>query len=561
MRPSPAARQSAFSVYPTSRHPSAYAVSAGGFLFGITGFRASIAFPHGGTGSHGSCRASGKPATRPKVGLKDRSRRSETPVSVPDAGEISGTVSVAFCKKGCFRSAKDLVIDMKSLHIVGGRRLNGTVRISGMKNAALPILFACALNSETCVLHNVPPVRDVETTVSILTQMGVEVRYLTPTTLEVNGAGFRPCTSPDRLVSSIRASSYLMGVELALCGRTRIACTGGCRLGSRPLDYHTRAFEQMGADMTIRNYISGVAENGLHPAKIMLDTASVGATVNIMLAASRIAGEETIILNAAREPHIVDLGKFLTSCGVGITGAGTSEIHIRGVQALHGCSHIIIPDMIEAGTYMAAVAGTGGEVKLVGAIAKHLESVVSKLTEMGVSVTVSEGETKEEDSVLTVVSDGHLKGVQIKTDVYPGFPTDMHPQFAPLLAVAEGASSVTENIWSGRFNYLAELQRMGVSYVHADSSNTATFNPGQHLTAASVTATDLRGGAAMVIAALMADGVSQISDAHIIERGYDNIIGKLRALGAGISCDPDDEEDGSLGIQAKSALSLISAMP
>ena len=504
---------------------------------------------------------------------------------------------------------------MESLHIVGGRRLNGTVHISGMKNAALPILFACALNSETCVLHNVPPVRDVETTISILTQMGVEVRYLTPTTLEVNGAGFRPCTSPDRLVESIRASSYLMGVELALCGRTRISHTGGCRLGTRPLDYHTRAFELMGTEIDVRGHITGVAENGLHAAKIMLDTASVGATVNIMLAASLIAGEETIILNAAREPHIVDLGKFLTSCGVGVTGAGTSEIHIRGVaenglhaakimldtasvgatvnimlaasliageetiilnaarephivdlgkfltscgvgvtgagtseihirgvRALHGCTHVIIPDMIEAGTYMAAVAGTGGEVKLVGAIAKHLESVVSKLTEMGVSVTVGTGESKGEDSVLTVVSDGHLKGIQLKTDVYPGFPTDMHPQFVPLLAVAEGPSSVTENIWSGRFDYLAELRKMGVSCLHADSSNTAMINPGQHLTAASVTATDLRGGAAMVIAALMADGVSRVSKAYIIERGYDNLIGKLRALGAGISCDMDEAD-------------------
>ena len=471
----------------------------------------------------------------------DADARSPTRWRLP-AEAHSGAVSATFCEKGRFRSAKDLVIDMESLHIVGGRRLNGTVHISGMKNAALPILFACALNSETCVLHNVPPVRDVETTISILTQMGVEVRYLTPTTLEVNGAGFRPCTSPDRLVESIRASSYLMGVELALCGRTRISHTGGCRLGTRPLDYHTRAFELMGTEIDVRGHITGVAENGLHAAKIMLDTASVGATVNIMLAASLIAGEETIILNAAREPHIVDLGKFLTSCGVGVTGAGTSEIHIRGVRALHGCTHVIIPDMIEAGTYMAAVAGTGGEVKLVGAIAKHLESVVSKLTEMGVSVTVGTGESKGEDSVLTVVSDGHLKGIQLKTDVYPGFPTDMHPQFVPLLAVAEGPSSVTENIWSGRFDYLAELRKMGVSCLHADSSNTAMINPGQHLTAASVTATDLRGGAAMVIAALMADGVSRVSKAYIIERGYDNLIGKLRALGAGISCDMDEAD-------------------
>ena len=333
-----------------------------------------------------------------------------------------------------------------------------------------------------------------------------------------------------------------MGVELALCGRTRISHTGGCRLGTRPLDYHTRAFELMGTEIDVRGHITLQQENGLHAAKIMLDTASVGASVIIMLAASLSAGEETIILNAAREPHIVDLGKFLTSCGVGVTGAGTSEIHIRGVRALHGCTHVIIPDMIEAGTYMAAVAGTGGEVKLVGAIAKHLESVVSKLTEMGVSVTVGTEESKGEDSVLTVVSDGHLKGIQLKTDVYPGFPTEMQQPCVPLLAVAEGPSSVTENIWSGRFDYLTELRKMGVSCLHADSSNTAMINPGQHLTAASVTATDLRGGAAMVIAALMADGVSRVSKAYIIERGYDNLIGKLRALGAGISCDMDEAD-------------------
>lgn len=445
----------------------------------------------------------------------------------------SGAVSATFCEKGRFRSAKDLVIDMESLHIVGGRRLNGTVHISGMKNAALPILFACALNSETCVLHNVPPVRDVETTISILTQMGVEVRYLTPTTLEVNGAGFRPCTSSDRLVESIRASSYLMGVELALCGRTRISHTGGCRLGTRPLDYHTRAFELMGTEIDVRGHITGVAENGLHAAKIMLDTASVGATVNIMLAASLIAGEETIILNAAREPHIVDLGKFLTSCGVGVTGAGTSEIHIRGVRALHGCTHVIIPDMIEAGTYMAAVAGTGGEVKLVGAIAKHLESVVSKLTEMGVSVTVGTGESKGEDSVLTVVSDGHLKGIQLKTDVYPGFPTDMHPQFSALLALASGTSTVTEGVFESRFKYVDELAKMNAD-ISVDGRTATIVGPAK-LTGAPVRAVDLRGGAALVIAGLAAEGTTEICNVELIERGYDNIVGKLRGIGADIS--------------------------
>lgn len=429
------------------------------------------------------------------------------------------------------------MIHMEKLHIVGGRRLCGTVHISGMKNAALPILFACALNRETCTLQNVPPVKDVETTVRILADMGVDIRYLTPTTLEINGAGFRPGTSPDELVQSIRASSYLLGVELARAGKTRIAYPGGCNFGARPLDYHTRAFEMMGAEMDSRNGMRGEAEDGLHAAKIMLDTASVGATINIMLAASLIKGGETIIGNAAREPHVVDLARFLTACGATVTGAGTSEIHVHGVEHLHGCTHRIIPDMIEAGTYMAAVAGTGGCVTLMGAVSKHLESVISKLTEMGVEVR----EDDENGTVLTVTSDGVLRGVQIKTDVYPGFPTDMHPQFAPLLAIADGKSTVTENIWSRRFDYLAELGKMGVSYSYVESSNVATFFPIPHsaddepmLTGATVTATDLRGGAAMVIAALMASGESEVCRADIIDRGYDDLIGKLRRLGADI---------------------------
>ena len=424
------------------------------------------------------------------------------------------------------------IYTMEKLRIRGGRRLAGTLPISGMKNSALPILFACALNNETCILQNVPAVRDVTTTIEILRRMGVVINYRTPTTLEINGAGFRPCTSPDELVTAIRASSYLMGVELARCGKTDIAYPGGCKFGSRPLDYHTKAFEIMGAEMSTRTRMTGEAEDGLHEGKIMLDTPSVGATINIMLAASRIAGGCTTINNAAREPHVVDLALFLNACGVTVKGAGTSEIKVYGTENLHGCTHKIIPDMIEAGTYMVAVAACGGCVTLTNAVSKHLEAVSSKLTEMGVSVTES-----EDGESITVRSEGAaaLRSVQIKTDYYPGFPTDMHPQFAALLCASEGISTVTENIWARRFAYLKELSKTGISFSHSELGSTATFFGGQQLLPAEMDATDLRGGAAMVIAGLMADGESYITTPEYIDRGYDDLIGKLSRIGADIA--------------------------
>ncbi len=413
---------------------------------------------------------------------------------------------------------------MEKLYITGGRRLGGTITISGMKNAALPILFACALNDETCVLHNIPRVSDVETTLEILSAMGCAVNRLGPTTVELTCAGFRAGTSPDKAVDRIRASSYLMGVELGREGKTRIAHPGGCSFGSaRPLNYHTRAFEIMGAEMEVsgRGYC-GEAPYGLHEGKIVLDEPSVGATVNIILAAVLTKGETTIV-NAAREPHIVDLAKFLVMCGAHISGAGTSNIRIDGVSKLHGCTYSIAPDMIEAGTYMCAVAGTGGCVTLEGVQPTHLESIISKLTEMGVHVT--EGET-----TVTVSSDGILHGTQITTAGYPGFPTDMQPQFGALMCVAQGVSTINEKMWANRFIYLDELSRMGITVNR--SNTTAWFPGGQRLMGSSVTATDLRGGAAMVIAGLLADGVTEISSPEYIDRGYDDLIGKLRALGA-----------------------------
>ena len=413
---------------------------------------------------------------------------------------------------------------MDTLLIKGGRRLNGTIAISGMKNAALPILFACALTSEPCILHNIPEVSDVDTTLQILAASGCSVTRLSPTSVEINGAGFRAGASPAAAVSTIRASSYLMGVELGRCGFTKIAFPGGCKFGvARPLDYHTRAFEIMGAEMEVSGQgFYGEAPDGLREGKIILDMASVGATVNIILAAVLTHGT-TIIGNAAREPHIVDLANFLNNCGARIIGAGTSEIRIDGVSKLHGCHYTVIPDMIEAGTYMCAVAGTGGRVTLTNVIPKHLESIISKLTEMG--VTIEEGE-----DTITVISSGRLKGATITTAVYPGFPTDMQPQFGALLCVAQGMSIINEKIWDNRFAYLDEIIHMGVTVTR--SGNTAWFPGGQKLQGSSVAATDLRGGAAMVIAGLRADGVTEITNPHYIDRGYDDLIGKLRTLGA-----------------------------
>ncbi len=415
---------------------------------------------------------------------------------------------------------------MEKLFVTGGRRLGGTITISGMKNAALPILYACVLNRETCIIQNLPNVSDVNTTLDILSAMGCSVSHLSPTTVEINAAGFRAGTSPDGLVGKIRASSYLMGAELGRTGHTRIAYPGGCKFGTaRPLNYHTRAFEIMGAEMEISGQgFTGEAPYGMHEGKIVLDMASVGATVNIILAATLTPGVTTIV-NAAREPHIVDLANFLNKCGARIMGAGTPDIRIEGVSKLHGCTYSVAPDMIEAGTYMCAVAGTGGCVTLEEVTPKHLESIISKLTEMG--AIIEEGENS-----VTITSDGILRGTQITTAVYPGFPTDMQPQFGVLLCVAQGMSSINEKIWDNRFTYLDELIRMGITVTR--SNNTAWFPGGQKLMGSTVAATDLRGGAAMVIAGLMADGVTEIACPEYIDRGYDDLIGKLRSLGASI---------------------------
>ena len=426
----------------------------------------------------------------------------------------------------------------KKIVIQGGSRLYGDVMISGMKNAALPILFATIPVRGEVVLENIPPVSDITTSLEILSEMGAEVRMLTRTSVRIDTTYIKQGTAPLSLTSRLRGSTYLLGAELARFGKASAGWPGGCNFGGvRPLNLHFKGFEALGAKDSMKDgCILLDAPDGLHGNSVFFDVASVGATVNVMLAAVLAEGV-TIINNAAREPHIVDLANFLNTCGANIMGAGTSVIKIRGVKELHGCTYAIIPDMIEAGTYMVAAAATGGRVLVRSVIPKHIETVTAKLMEMGVSVV------EEDDSVL-VESTGELRSVNIRTLPYPGFPTDMHPQFAPLLCIADGISSVQENIWESRFRYIDELYKMGAFDKISLDGRTATFIGGCKLCGASVAAMDLRAGAALVIAGLAAEGKTEISGVEYIERGYYDLVNKLRTLGAHISVleVPDESE-------------------
>lgn len=411
------------------------------------------------------------------------------------------------------------------ISIHGGIPLRGEISVSGMKNAALPILFATILVKGACTLENIPPVSDIDITLQILEQMGADIHRPSPTVVRIDTANVAQGKSPYDLVKRLRASSYLLGAELGRFGKATAGWPGGCDFGNRPLDQHMKGFEALGATVTNDNgFIHLFAEKGLSGKSVYFDVVSVGATVNIILAATMAEGL-TVIDNAAREPHIVDLANFLNSCGANITGAGTSVIKIRGVSELHGCDYTIIPDMIEAGTFMVAAAATGGRVHVHSVIPKHVESITAKLCEMGVEVT------EYDDSVL-VNSTGELRNVNIKTLPYPGFPTDMHPQFAPLLCLASGISCIQESIWENRFRYVEELRKMGATAIL--DSRTVTFVGSGKLTGAPVDAMDLRAGAALVIAGLAAEGRTEISGVEYINRGYDGIVRKLRLLGADI---------------------------
>ena len=420
--------------------------------------------------------------------------------------------------------------------VQGGTKLSGSVTISGAKNAAVAILPATLLVSGPCRIENVPDISDVRLLLEILRDMGAEIRRYGRNTLEIDCTRARNATAPIELVRRIRASYYLIGAELGRFGHAHVAMPGGCNFGVRPIDQHIKGFEAMGAMVEqAGGYVCADApKGGLRGGHVYLDIVSVGATMNILLAAVLCSGM-TIIENCAKEPHIVDLANFLNAMGAQISGAGTDVIKVRGVKALHGGCYSIIPDQIEAGTYMAAAAAVGGDVLIENVIPKHLDCITAKLREIGADIT-------EYDDAIRVESAYRLHRANVKTMPYPGFPTDMQPQMTTLLAMASGTSMVTESIFDTRFKYVDELRRMGAD-ITVDS-RVAVVRGVDHLTGAPVKASDLRAGAALIIAGLAAQGITEIEDIHHIERGYENMEIKLRELGADIvkRYYPDDEK-------------------
>ena len=415
--------------------------------------------------------------------------------------------------------------ELEKYRIKGGVRLSGAVDISGAKNAVVAILPAVILSDEPCRIENIPHISDVTTSLKILEKLGAKVEYLDPHTVEIDPRSVDKIEVDHALAKSMRASYYFIGALLGKTGSARVPMPGGCWFGERPIDLHLKGFHALGAEsVQMEEGIIEMHADQLTGNSVYLDTVSVGATVNIMLASVRVRGM-TVIENAAKEPHIVDLANFLNTMGADIRGAGTDVIKIRGVQQLYGATYSIIPDQIEAGTYMAMAAATGGDVLVRNVIPKHLESITTKLDEMGARI-------EEMDDAIRVRCEGPLHCCNVKTMPHPGFPTDMQPQIAVLLSIADGTSTITEGVWENRFRYTEELQKMGAQ-VEVDG-NRAIFSGIEKLTAATVKAVDLRAGAAMVIAGLVADGVTEIEDIRYIERGYEDIIEKLSRLGAEI---------------------------
>ncbi len=413
---------------------------------------------------------------------------------------------------------------MEKFVIHGGRRLSGEIEVSGAKNAAVALIPAVLLCDEPCVLENVPDISDVSMSLRIMYEMGATVEYIDKTTVRISAENVKNFCVPYESARRMRASYYFLGALLGKFSKARVSMPGGCPLGDRPIDQHLKAFAALGAKCSIEYGMVDLYAEKLSGSQIYLDVVSVGATMNAMLAAVRAEGL-TVIENAAKEPHIVDLANFLNSMGADIMGAGTDVIKVRGVQYLHGTTYSVVPDQIEAGTFMVAAAATGGDVLIKNVIPKHLEPITSKLRKIGVNVD-------EFDDSVRVWVDGPLVRTNIKTMPHPGFPTDMQPQMATLLTLAEGTSIVTEGVWEQRFRYVDELRRMGAD-ISVDGKVAVIEGTGK-LTGAPVKACDLRAGAALIIAGLAAKGITEIEDIYHIERGYGGLAEKLRQAGADI---------------------------
>ena len=418
---------------------------------------------------------------------------------------------------------------MAYYRINGGKRLEGAVTISGAKNASLAIIPAVILSGESCLLENLPEIEDVRIVEEILTSMGADISRTPDGSMRIDPSGISTFSVTGEMVSSMRASYYLLGALLGRYKKAEIALPGGCAIGQRPIDQHIKGMRALGADIVIQGGSVKARADRLRGAEIYLDVVSVGATINIMLAAVAAEGQ-TIIANAAKEPHVVDVANFLNMMGANVKGAGTDVIRIQGGRRLHGCTYAVIPDQIEAGTFMIAAAATRGDVIINNVIPTHLEAISAKLMECG--VTVTEGDDGR-DFFIRVSADKRPRAVNIKTLPYPGFPTDLQQPMMALLATAEGNSFIMENIFENRFNHVPELAKMGANI--SISSRTATVEGVEKLYGAPLCASDLRAGAALVIAALAAEGESTISQIHFIDRGYEFLEHKLRALGADIT--------------------------
>ena len=421
---------------------------------------------------------------------------------------------------------------MEQYVIKGGNPLYGEVEIGGAKNAALAILAAAIMTDETVTIDNLPNVRDINVLLQAIEEIGAHVERVDIHKVKINGSFIRVVNVDNEFIRRIRASYYLIGALLGKYKHAEVALPGGCDIGSRPIDLHMKGFRSMGADIDIAHGLVIARAKELKGTHIYMDKVSVGATINIMMAAAMADGK-TVIENAAKEPHVVDVANFLNSMGANIRGAGTDVIRIVGVEKLHATEYSVIPDQIEAGTFMFAVAATGGNVLVKDVIPKHLEATTAKLLEVGCQV-------EEFDDSVRVISDGHLKHTQVTTLPYPGFPTDMQPQMAVLLGIAEGTSTVTESIFENRFKYVDELTRMGADI--KVESNIAIISGVKRYTGARVNAPDLRAGAALVIAGLAADGITVVDDIYYIQRGYEALEEKLTKIGAKIARVEDEKE-------------------